>query len=140
METKGEELYWLWLCSVPGLYARQIRTLLEHFKTPEEIYRAPGSAFAEWKDRVWVKKLLEFQREREPEEISHRLARQGIHFISRQQPDFPEKLRQLPDCPAGLFFRGKLPCTDKTRSGGGGGQTVQPLRKNGGRGTGGGPG
>ena len=114
METKKEELYWLWLCSVPGLYARQIRTLLEHFKTPEEIYRAPGSAFAEWKDRVWVKKLLEFQREREPEEISHRLARQGIHFISRQQPDFPEKLRQLPDCPAGLFFRGKLPCTDKT--------------------------
>ena len=28
METIKEELYWLWLCSVPGLYARQIRTLL----------------------------------------------------------------------------------------------------------------
>ena len=33
----------------------------------------------------------------------------GIRFVGMEDAEFPRKLLQLPDCPAGLYVRGKLP-------------------------------
>lgn len=110
-KTTPGEMYWAWLCSAPGLYARQMDSLLVRFKTPRQVYEAPDGAFDEWKQagRVWVDPFLSYRRAHSPEWICHRLEKQGINFISRQAEGFPERLRQLPDCPGGLFFRGRLP-------------------------------
>ena len=47
-------------------------------------------------------------------EAEERLALRKLHFVSRQSPLFPEKLKNLPDCPWGLFYRGRLPDPGKS--------------------------
>lgn len=152
------EEYWMWLCSVPGLYRKQILGLTDYFGSPRAVYEAPEAELAGWQSReadggtirglgeetvehlgklpggtyaretdsaaskeadrtawmtaretAWARRVLEYRKKQSPEEVSHRLREQGINFISHQSRDFPERLKHIPDCPAGLFFRGRLP-------------------------------
>lgn len=43
----------------------------------------------------------------------NRLCNRNIFFIPRCDDDFPQKLKQLPNCPFGLFVTGKLPDPDR---------------------------
>lgn len=109
------EDYWLWLCSVPGLYHAERERLLLYFGTPRAVYEAPEKAFSAWLANgcAWMERLLEFRRRVSPGQACHRLREQGIQFISREHPAFPERLLRIPDCPAGLFYRGRLPRHDR---------------------------
>lgn len=105
------EKYWLWLCSVPGLYCKQIQTLMEYFGSPREVWTASEGDFEIWREKniKWIDILLHYRKKYSPDEVWYRIRDKGIQFISRQQEAFPERLKQLPDCPAGLFYRGGLP-------------------------------
>lgn len=109
-----EERYWLWLCSIPGLYCKQTRTLIEYFGAPEEIWKAPEQEFEVWRKKQvhWVEALLDFRRKNSPEEVWHRVVGKGIKFISCCHSEFPKRLKRLSDCPVGLFFRGDLPADE----------------------------
>lgn len=37
------------------------------------------------------------------------LSQKQIQFVSREEESFPRRLRELPDCPCGLFVKGSLP-------------------------------
>ena len=38
---------------------------------------------------------------------------EGIRYISREEKEFPEKLKELADCPKGIYVRGNLPDPNK---------------------------
>lgn len=105
------ENYWLWICSIPGLYCKQIRTLTEYFGSPREVWEAPDKEFQVWKEKniKWIDILLNFRKKYSPDKVCHSVREKGIQFISWQQEGFPERLRRLSDCPAGLFYKGGLP-------------------------------
>lgn len=105
------EKYWLWICSVPGLYCKQIRMLTEYFGSPKEVWEAPEQEFQVWKEKniKWIDILLNFRRKYSPDKVWHSVKEKGIEFINWQQQGFPERLKRLSDCPAGLFYRGSLP-------------------------------
>lgn len=42
-------------------------------------------------------------------EKNHKNVPEDIEYISKNHPRFPEKLRQLADCPEGIYVRGRLP-------------------------------
>ncbi len=42
-----------------------------------------------------------------------RLESQGICLVSMTEPEYPQKLAQIDDCPAGLFVKGTLPQQDR---------------------------
>ena len=109
---KDREQYWLWLCSIPGVYSRQMRVLTDYFGSPRAVYEASDKEFAAWKEKntVWIKRLLDFKKRCSPEEVCHRAAERGIKFRSCEHPDFPGQLKEISDCPAGLFYLGELPC------------------------------
>ena len=46
-------------------------------------------------------------------ERNHKNLPEGIEYISKNHPHFPEKLRQLADCPEGIYVRGRLPDPEK---------------------------
>ena len=46
-------------------------------------------------------------------ERNHKNVPEGIEYISKNHPHFPEKLRQLADCPEGIYVRGRLPDPEK---------------------------
>lgn len=106
-----QERYLMWLCSIPGLYCKQMYTLLKYFEAARNIWTAPESEFEVWRKKQvqWIDILLDFRKKYSPEEVCHRVEKKGIKFISRYHPDFPERLKQLSDCPVGLFFKGRLP-------------------------------
>ena len=106
-----QEGFWLWLCSAPGLYCRQLQMLTDYFGTPRAVYGAPEKEFEVWKKKnvAWINRLLDFRKGYSPEEVCHIVKEKGIQFRSREHPGFPVRLRELSDCPAGLFFFGELP-------------------------------
>lgn len=105
------EKYWLWLCCVPGLSQSALKALILYFGSPRGVWEAGEEEFTLWKKTGarWVDGLLRFRRQHEPEEVCHSAEAKGIKFISRERKGFPSRLRHLPDCPAGLFYRGMLP-------------------------------
>ena len=113
IDTDREQC-WLWLCSIPGLYSRQLRMLTEYFGSPRAVYEAPDKEFGAWKEKnvKWIQRLLDFKKRCSPEEVCHRATERGIEFRSCEHPDFPGRLKEISDCPAGLFYLGELPCPD----------------------------
>ena len=88
----------------PGLAARLLYTASEkelHFLWGEAGAKTPGSR-EEWQA------LLNARRQ-EPERIEEELARAGIGFISALEEGFPEKLREIPDPPFGIYYKGSMP-------------------------------
>lgn len=105
------ERYWLWLCSAPGLSGRQVSLLANYFGSPKQVYEAPLEEFDVWRQKQmkWIDNFLNYRKKYSLEEACHKTEQKGIHFISRNQAKFPKRLKHLPDCPAGLFYRGSLP-------------------------------
>lgn len=106
-----EKRYWLWLCSVTGLYHNHIRQLIKFYGSPKAVYEASGESLKAWKAKgaVWVDRLMTFRKTYSVEEVCHRVKRKRIEFISCRDPDFPKRLKSIGACPFGLFYRGRLP-------------------------------
>ena len=88
----------------PGLAARLLYTAPEkelRFLWGEAGAKTPGSR-EEWQ-------ALLNARGQEPERIEEELARAGIGFISALEEGFPEKLREIPDPPFGIYYKGSMP-------------------------------
>ena len=88
----------------PGLAARLLYTAPEkelRFLWGEAGAKTPGSR-EEWQA------LLNARRQ-EPERIEEKLAQAGISFVSALEEGFPDKLREIPDPPFGIYYKGKMP-------------------------------
>ncbi len=108
------EMYWEWLCSVPGLYRTQTELLLRCFPCAEAVFRASDRELAHLRDRGlgWIERLQDFRRENSPEKTVHTHRELGIQFISHAHTMYPKRLLPLDDHPYGLFFKGSLPCEE----------------------------
>lgn len=88
----------------PGLAARVLYTASEkelHFLWGEAGAKTAGDK-EEWQA------LLNARRQ-EPERIEEELAQAGISFVSALEEGFPDKLREIPDPPFGIYYKGKMP-------------------------------
>ena len=96
--AEERELAWLWLCmfgELPSVWEKILKItggpepLLKASK--EEIRSLPGVT------KKRKEKLSTGQVRWNPSGIRHDLAKKRIHFISREHPDYPEKLKEIPD-------------------------------------------
>ena len=109
---------WLWLCSIPGLYWKQRMTLLSYFGSPGDIREAPKEEFGLW-ERLglnWVQNLYPAKDPGFLEDTLRQMEKYDVSFVSCENPAFPEKLKQIPDCPHGLFYKGSLPAGSDTKT------------------------
>ena len=105
--------YWLWFSSVPGLTAAQKCRILEDMGGPDKVFFAEREALlacpsVREKD---LDKLLDKSMER----VSRILTvceEKGIRILTRQDADYPERLRHIPEPPAVLYVWGRLPAVD----------------------------
>lgn len=106
-----QEMYWEWLCSIPGIYRTQIEVLLRCFASPAAVCHASERELAYLRDRGcgWVEKVRWFQKNNSPEKTVHTHREKGIQFTSHEHTMYPKRLLSLNDRPYGLFFKGKLP-------------------------------
>jgi DNA processing protein len=105
------EMYWEWMCSIPGLYRNRIEVLMRCFQTPEAVFLASEKELGYLKEKgcAWIDAVRSWQQTEKPELLMHKHREMGIQFISCEHPGYPGRLHNIPDRPWGLFFKGTLP-------------------------------
>lgn len=91
-------LYWIWFSLLTGLKIQQKLELLQRFSTPEDIYNStePG--------------LKELERDlSQSRSVVKQCRDKGIGILPMGAEAYPERLRNIPDPPLVLYYRGKLP-------------------------------
>lgn len=114
---------WFWLSSFELIGPVAINALLNYFGSPRALWEMKElPSFSGSSEDDYPLTILKDRQRKEfadskhnPEEITQKLSeieKKGIRFIEQGHCEFPEKLKQMSDCPAGLFLCGKLPCPD----------------------------
>ena len=109
-----EREYWLYLSRVKGMESGRRRILLDMFGTPEEIYKASEAALRSIPllEDYHIDQLLSY-RSTDYEKEMEKFIRAGIGFVTVNEKEYPDRLRNIPDAPPFLFYRGELPLNDK---------------------------
>lgn len=111
---KERTLYWYWISKCESIGIKTIHKLLATFGNIKGIYASKQSQLAilpYLKDNVKI--YLTKKPHLEELEIELReLEQSGIHFVSKEEPEFPKKLLSIYDAPYFLYYRGKLPRED----------------------------
>ncbi len=102
-------VHWIWLCTRPGVSDRVRLELMQHFHDAEDVYYAAADAFdhiegltPEGREALSDKLLTE------AEEILEVCSREDIRVLTWQDAAYPARLKNIPDPPMVLYYRGKL--------------------------------
>lgn len=103
--------YAYWLHNVPGLGNGKIQLLYEEASCAEEIYYLPQHLLRKVQGITGedVKSIQKSQRKWDVDQKWFQLMEQGIGFVSKEQLEFPEKVRHIHNAPYALYYVGKLP-------------------------------
>lgn len=106
-------LYWLWLHLLTGITPSQKRALLEFFHDPEQLYRAKEStcrAVVQMPEDGYIalsNKDLEAARS-----LAAQCSQRKVGIVTVGDSGYPSRLKQIPDAPLVLYYRGRLPNWD----------------------------
>lgn len=98
-------LYWIWLAEHPELTPQHKRFIAEHFSDPEELYFGEIPKDLDPK----LQKALENKDLTIPKQILRKCAQKQIDVLVLTDKDYPNRLRNIPDPPLVLYYKGKLP-------------------------------
>lgn len=106
--------YAYWLCSIPSVGNRSIKKLLECCHgNPMEVYL---SSEALWKSVLREKQAEQMKIAKERWDVVgeyEKLREKKIGFLTPEEQEYPGRLRNIPDAPYGIFYKGKLPEEDR---------------------------
>ncbi len=106
-------LHWIWLAHRPGVNDRMKADLLRHFQDPEDIFFADSGAF----DHIegMTEEAAEALRDKNlipAGEILERCHREKLHILTYRDAAYPAALKNIPDPPLVLYYKGQLPEMD----------------------------
>ncbi len=104
-----EKDYAHWLSNVPGVGSASIYKLLDTGMFCKDVYTAGTKELSVILKPKQVKSLQESRYSWNFEKEIRALEDKKIRFISRLDPDFPDKLKYIPDPPFSIYVKGKLP-------------------------------
>ncbi len=114
-------IYNYWLSTRRNIGPVKIEALLRAYGCAEEIYHASGEVLTECKDRclsdsrqrlITDEDITSLMSGRNPKILKEeycRLTDGGIRFISKEEEEYPDKLRQIYAAPFSLYVKGSLP-------------------------------
>ncbi len=112
-EAWERHLYGCWLNSVPGIGKRTIEKLLSLCGSERQVYLQGKNAWRQILTARQLEQMIAFAEQNEPSQLYESFRKQGIQFVQRDEPDYPERLKKIPDPPYGLYVKGSLPQADK---------------------------
>jgi len=98
-----------WMAQIPGVGKQTAGRLLKKFGSAAKVYSA---SLPEWKDTVPERICNAMMKRRESSDIIRdyqNLAEKDLCITACYLNDYPERLRQIPDSPVFLYYRGRLP-------------------------------
>lgn len=112
-EMHHKKEYDYWLCSIPGVGNRSILKLLELCGSAREIYQASEEKLARVLRTAQLEELKKLRDQWNLQKEWERMEKQGIHFLTVSEAAYPGRLKEIPDPPYGIFFRGRLPVEEQ---------------------------
>ena len=105
-------LHWIWLNHRPGLGPRMKAELLTHFRDPEEVYFADEERLKLLNLSPDARAALMDKRLDASEEILECCERKRLNILTIQDAAYPFRLKNIPDPPLVLYYKGQLPDFD----------------------------
>ena len=103
----AELKYWLWLTTRTGMDSTRALMLLDHFVTPERVYYGEEEEYRLLPLSQRQRRGLEDKSLDIPQRILADCDRLGVDIMTFQDAAYPQRLRQLADPPAVLYWKGK---------------------------------
>lgn len=102
--------YAYWLSNIPGVGNRTRKLLQEWAGTAKAVYGLTERELQEIPG-LGEQEIAEIRksRERDWQKLYEGLKDRNICFMSTEDAEFPEKLKEIPDAPYSIYVRGKLP-------------------------------
>lgn len=106
--------YAYWFANIMGISNRKKHELLLLAGSAEDIFFMPEERLQELClfDPQLIRVLIE-SRQQKAKIPFEDLAEKGILFLSLEDKEYPEMLRNIPDAPYAIYVKGRLPKTDK---------------------------
>ena len=107
------QLHWIWLATRDGLGDRGRMALLQRFADAEDIYFAGAGEYAQV-EGLSQEALSSLQDKslRGAEQIVSDCRQEDIHILTWQDALYPKRLKNIPDPPVVLYYKGQLPEVD----------------------------
>lgn len=106
--TEREKIYACWLCNFPDMGNGQLHRLVERCGGPEGTYLADKEMWGQVLSPKQVDSLARYTADWRPEAEYRKMQKEGIELVTIRDEGYPERLRNIPDAPYGLFVRGRL--------------------------------
>ncbi len=107
-------IHWIWFATRTGMGDKVKNALLSHFDDPEAIYFAPELEFERFEDLSPAAVESMMDKDLIPcEEIMQQCQDKGIHILTMQDAAYPNRLKNIPDPPMVLYYKGTLPAFDE---------------------------
>ena len=108
-------IHWIWLANCRPVSDRMKVELLQHFRDPEDIYFADADAFDHLEGfGDEAKAALRDKNLHSAQKILDQCARKDIHILTFRDAAYPGRLKNIPDPPLVLYYKGNLPDFDGT--------------------------
>ncbi len=104
-----EEPYLYWMTCVEGIGSRTIEKLIGYAGSPRKAYDLKLPDMLEVIPKSRAEALIRAKKEGDIFEKYHILKQKGIRFISIYHPCYPQRLKNIPDAPYGIYVEGRLP-------------------------------
>lgn len=102
--------YWMWITSLDLYSHKNLNILLNHFSSPEEVWEASSDLLHSIKGlpEKYIEKILNTKDINVIERNIKLLENKDIKYISIDNKEYPDKLKNIYDYPYGIYVRGKL--------------------------------
>ncbi|MBQ9143313.1 MAG: DNA-processing protein DprA [Lachnospiraceae bacterium] len=101
--------YLYWLDSIEGLGATTKKNLLEAFGSAREVFYGQEKFLKYVLDEKKLGLVLLAKKEKDAEKLCDAAWKEGIQIASYRDSDFPKKLKNIPDVPFVVYYKGRLP-------------------------------
>ncbi|HHX17840.1 MAG TPA: DNA-protecting protein DprA [Clostridium sp.] len=100
--------YWVWLSSIPGIGAVKSKKLLEHFKSPYNVWRAKENQFKELTFLTGrdVSNLMNGEIRQQTKKHLENIYKNNIKILTIDDELYPSYLKNIYDPPVVLFVKG----------------------------------
>ena len=107
-------IHWLWFATRTGMGDKTKSVLLSHFEDPEAIYFAPELEFERFEELSGsaVESLMDKDLSG-CEEILQQCQDKKLHILTFRDAAYPNRLRNIPDPPMVIYYKGTLPPFDE---------------------------
>ncbi len=108
-EQEKDRVYACWMDTIYWLAAAAKYKLLAAAGTAQDVYLMSERHITALVGEKACSHIMQHKKRYHPQRVWNYVAGNGINYTYCREPDFPQKLANIPDPPFGIFYKGRLP-------------------------------